>query len=155
MLSRIHCSLITILHAISKHIEIINFSLNEKSNELCVFLDHRKTLDAAKYAILFNKLYQYGVEGVLLALIADYLRDRMQCVRLGNISSAFRTVNIGAPQGSILGPLLFLYYINDLNNVSYLLSCVLFSYYTTLYASGNDTSLLIDMFHDELLCISR
>ena len=88
-------------------------------------------------------------------MITDYLRDRRQCVRLGNVSSAFRTVNIGVPQGSILGPLLFLYYVNDLPNVSKLLSCVLFADDTTLYASGNHVPSLINMFNDELVCVSR
>ena len=99
------------MHAISKFIEFIYGSLNETFSALCVFLDLRKAFDTVNREVLLNKLYLYGVRGVPLALIADYLRDRTQCVRLGNVSSSFRTVNIGVPQGSILGPLLFLDYI--------------------------------------------
>ena len=88
-------------------------------------------------------------------MIADYLRDRTQCVRLLSVSSFFRTVNIGFPQGSILGPLLFLYYINDLPNVSKLLCSVLFADDTTLYAAGSDVLSPINNFNDELFCVSR
>ena len=62
---------------------------------------------------------------------------------------------VGVPQSSILGLLLFLYYINDLPNVSKLLCSVLFADDTTLYAAGSDASSLISMFNDELLCVSR
>ena len=62
------------------------------------------------------------------------------CIRLGNVSSAFGTVNIGDPQGSILGPLLFLYSSHDQPNVSKLLPSGLFAHDTTLYASGNYVS---------------
>ena len=120
-----------------------------------MFLDPRKAFDTVNHVVLLNKLYLYGVRGVPLALIADYLRDRTQCVRFGNVSTSFRTVNIGIPQGSILGPLLFLYYINDLPNVSKLFCSVLFADDTTLYAAGSDVSSLISMFNDEILCVSR
>ena len=130
-------------------------ALNEKSSALCVFLDLRKAFDTVDLVVLLNKLYVYAVRGVPLALIADYLRDRTQCVRLGNVFSSFRTVIIGVPQGSILGPLLFLYYINDLANVSKLLCSVLFADDTTLYAAGSDVSSLISTFNEELLCVSR
>ena len=141
--------------AISKLIEFIYGSLNEKFSALCVFLDLRKAFDTVNHEVLLNKLYLHVVRGVPLALIADNLRDRTQCVRLGNVFSSFRTVNIGVPQSSILGPLLFLYYINDLPNVSKLLCSVLFADDTTLYAAGSDVSSLISMFNDELLCVSR
>ena len=105
--------------------------------------------------VLLNKLYLYAVRGVTLSSIADYLKDRTQCIRLGYVSSANSTFNIGVPQGSILGPLLFLYYINDLSNVSKLLYSLLFVDDSTLYAAGSNVSSLINMFNDELLCVSR
>ena len=68
--------------------------------------------------------------------------------------SSFSPVSIGVPQGSILGPLLFLFYINDLPRVSNVLSCVLFADDTTVYASGNDMVELARVFGSEIENIS-
>ena len=100
------------MHALLKLIEFI-YSLSNKKILCIVCVSGSQTgIRSVNHVVLLNKLYLYGVRGVPLALIADYPRDRTQCVRLGNVSSAFRTVNICVPQGSILGPLLFRYYIN-------------------------------------------
>ena len=80
--------------AISKLIEFIYGSLNETFSAFCVFLDLRKAFDTVNHEVLLNKLYLYGVRGVSPALIADNLRDRTQCVRLGIVFSSFRTVNV-------------------------------------------------------------
>ena len=72
--------------------------------------------------ILLAKLNHYGIRGIPLQLIESYLTDREQCVQVNNATSDFEKVSHGVPQGSILGPLFFLLYINDIANSSPILS---------------------------------
>ena len=79
-----------------------------------VLIDLSKAFDSLKHDILLSKLRYYGVFGVELRLLSNYLSDRVQNFEyLGAISQS-RLIGVGVPQGSTLGPLLFVIYINDL-----------------------------------------
>ena len=98
-----------------------------------LFLDFTKAFDKVSHRKLCHKLSCYGVKGNLLRWIKDYLTDRSQCVLLDRISSKSHQVLSGVPQGSVLAPLLFLIYINDITEsiTSVLLDSMLtMSYYT-------------------------
>ena len=81
-----------------------------------LFMDLRKAFDRVSHKVLLHKLHHYGICGLAYALIKNYLTSRNQFVTFSNTSSSSKPINIGVPQGSILGPLLFLIYINDLPN---------------------------------------
>lgn len=92
----------------------IYLSLDEGLAVSALFLDLRKAFDCVDHSVLMKKLRNAGIRGPPLDLLCDYLTNRKQCVRLGNSVSEIEDIDIGIPQGSVLGPLLFLVYVNDI-----------------------------------------
>ena len=124
----------------------INNGKDKKLISLLLFIDFRKAFDTVDSNLLLTKLFHYGFDTSSLKLIANYFSNRSQYTKLGNIKSSRQCVSLGVPQGSILGPLFFLIFINDLPFFLNGVKSKLFADDTTLYHQGNDLDLLISDF---------
>ncbi len=127
----------------------ISSAIDRKEHSVGIFLDLSKAFDTVDHNILLDKLNYYGIRGLALDLIKSYLSDRMQYVQYNQTGSIRQNISCGVPQGSILGPLLFLLYINDLANVSKLLTIILFADDTNIFYSHNDPATLIRVLKEE------
>jgi hypothetical protein len=119
----------------------ITSTLNSKKHTLLIFCDLKKAFDTCDHTILLTKLSKLGISGTSLLWFKNYLTNRKQFVSIEQFNSALLSILVGVPQGSILGPLLFLIYINDLPLHSSLLS-FLFADDTALAHSSDNLDTL-------------
>ena len=140
--------------AIVHLIDQITQNMDNNVFSVGVFLDLSKAFDTINHKILCNKLEIYGIRGVALNWFSSYLNNRQQCVSINNILSNFKTTLCGVPQGSVLGPLLFLIYVNDIINTSSLFKFIMFADDTNLFYSHSDLEYLFSVVNNELKTVS-
>ena len=116
-----------------------------------VFLDVKKAFDTVDHRILLRKnIYAYGIRGTILKWFESYLTDRSQYVSYSGVESKkVLPIICGVPQGSILGPLLFIIYMNDICNVSHLCT-ISYADDTSVVANYNNLDKLLETLNDEL-----
>ena len=132
-------------------IENIYDALDAYEHNISILIDLKSAFDTVNHSILLSKLELYGVRGVPLKWIESYLNDRKFYVSLNGNNSSSKILNIGIPQGSILGPLYFIIYNNELPKVSNILSTTLFADDTNFSISNNNYEVMKSILNEELV----
>ena len=146
-----HSPNLAIIYLVDK----ISNALEEGDYVLGLFLDFSKAFDTVNHDILFDKLEIYGIRGTALDWFKSYFDSRKQYVVFDGVESSSRYITCGVPQGSILGPLLFLLYINDLSSVSDKLFSLLFADDSNMFLSGKDPNSLIETMNSEMEKVTK
>ena len=120
-----------------------------------ILLDFSKAFDTINHNILLSKLYHYGIRGKALEWFRSYLSDRQQFVYLNGCKSSLKPILCGVPQGSLLGPLLFLCYINDISHSSHVLSFILFADDSSILYTHKNPITLLNTINNELVCLNE
>ena len=125
-----------------KNVSTIQKNMDKRLFSCGIFIDLKKAFDTVDHKILLHKLYHYGFRGVINKWFSSYLDGRTQTTQIGSYVSKTQNITCGVPQGSVLGPLLFLIYINDIQESSNKLKLFLFADDTNaVYADKNLKSL--------------
>ena len=142
-------------HAIITLVNKVSKSLDEGKIVGGVYLDIRKAFDSISHQILLDKLHKIGIRGNIHCLLKSYLMSRSQYVICNGAKSEVKFVETGVPQGSILGPLLFILFMNHFSRSSTLLFSILFADDTSVFLEGTEYSKLIKTLNNELENVTK
>ena len=118
-------------------------------------IDLKNAFDGICHKRLLKKLYAYGIRGKVFHWLKSYLTKITQYMQYGNFISDAKTISHGVNQGSILGPLLFILYVNDFSRTSDLLLFILFADDTTVLIEGHEYQKLIETLNEELFKVDK
>lgn len=138
------------INAITEFIADVLEGFDQKEMTLGVFLDLSKAFDTIDHTILLYKLEHYGIRGIALQWFKSYLSQRQQYVQYKNYTSDTQLIECGVPQGSVLGPLLFIIYINDICNCLLKCKSILFADDSSVRLKGKNKAKLYKAMKEEL-----
>ncbi len=138
-----------------KFLDIITKNIENNEITAGIFLDLSKAFDTIDHKILLSKLEFYGIRGVANTWFENYLSNRYQFVNFKNMLSSTSHIKCGVLQGSILGPLLFILYINDIIKSSSDLNFILFADDTSSLCSDKDPEILNRKLYNEIIKVQN
>ena len=141
--------------AVSSFVEHLYDIIENQKFAIATFLDLSKAFDLVNHSLLLQKLSHYGIRGITLDWFKSYLTNRKQFVQFNRSKSSMQTIQCGVPQGSILGPLLFLVYINDLPQQCNSLHLTLYADDTSIVISGDSVTETTRRLNDNLARIDN
>ena len=136
-------------------IENICESIDKKKYVMGIIIDLKKAFDTIDHNISLNKLYHYGIRGISNDWIKSYFENRKQFVQYDDAISDYKEILCGVPQGSILGPKLFILYINDICNISDIMKFVLFADDTNILCKHENYVSLCELVNIEMSKLSK
>ena len=146
----------SIEHTIAQLVDQIFEDFEKNKYTLGVFLDFSKAFDTVDHSLLLRKLWLYGITDRNYAWIKSYLSNHLQYIQIDeNSGTEFCVMKCGVPQGSILGPLLFLLYVNDLKSASSVLDPIMFADDTNLFHTNSNIPKLFSTMIEELAIINQ
>ena len=145
----------SVIHALISMTESIKNSLDNKKFGCGIYLDLQKAFDTVDHQILLNKLEYYGIRGTALGWFRSYLSNRSRYVSVNGCNSSNLNVTCSIPQRSVIGPLLFLIYINDLSNSSSKLSFYFFADDKNIYFESHSLANLQKVVNKELRHVKK
>ena len=116
-----------------------------------IFVDLSKAFDTLSHEILLSKLRSFGIKGLSYSWFHDYLFNRKQCCVVDGVTSELKSITCGVPQGSILGPVMFFLYFNDLQNCLKHSRVIKFADDTVLYISNKNFYVIEEKLNEDLL----
>ena len=143
------------IHALLNFVDKTAHAIDNHSHLIGIFLDFSKAFDTINHEILLSKLTHYGIRGIALEWFRNYLQKRKQYVSLNGHCSVMKEITCGVPQGSILGPLLFIIYINDFHRSSDILSFILFADDSNVFLSNKNPHTLVQIINSELTKLTQ
>jgi retron-type reverse transcriptase len=134
-----HSISLALAHVLSSIID----KINSKKRVVLALLDLKKAFDLVNHNLLLKKLCHYGIRGIPLKWLTSYLTNRYQSTKVNGNYSDYKEISAGVPQGSILGPLLFILFVNDVFQFN--------SIHVELYLYADDTAIIFHAENNELL----